>query len=528
MNRPRLHPALLTSAAALLLGFTFAACSSSDDETPAPGPAGQPEAGTDADAGTSDDAEAGTDADAAQPDGSTDGDADGGDGGVPSFSCTGKPQATLAFAPGQEQDLQDAVNTLADCTTVQLAAGTFTFDNAVTIRAKGITFAGAGKGAKGEGTGTASSTVLVFANAAANANGLDVVGDLFTVRDLAIFDAKKDALRVETSTDVKIQRVRTEWSQENASTNGAYGIYPVRSMNVLVEDCEAYNAADAGIYVGQTINSIVRNNVAKQNVAGLEIENCRFADVHDNTVVDNTAGLVVFDLPGNPVKGTDIRVHDNTVTGNNRPNFATVSASSSTVSQVPAGTGTFILASRRVELFGNTWGDNVTVDVAVLSGLAIEQDFSKWAAGGSNWGSSDVHVHDNTFLTGTSGTNVDGGNVDETLRPLGALMAALYGYGVGSNAVTRVEPLVWDGIDPNPLLDTTGDNVNICFTDNTLPAGTTYAVADLNFVAVAPILEADLSKAADAWAKTARSPQDPSSIFSCAGFTPALTPVTLP
>lgn len=513
MKRSRLDLPLLVSALALGSAAAIAACSSSDDAAPAATPG--------ADAGANDAAtEAGDDAAADAADAAD---------AVASFSCAGLPTATVTFAPGEEQALQDAVNTLADCTTVQLAAGTFTLDNAVTIRAKGITLVGAGKGAKGEATGTASSTVLAFTGAAANTNGLDVVGDLFTVKDLALWNPKKDAVRIEASHDVKIQRVRTEWATENEPSNGAYGIYPVKSFNVLVEECEAYNASDAGIYVGQTVQSVVRNNIAKQNVAGLEIENCRFSDVYGNTVVDNTAGLVVFDLPGNPIAGTDIRVHDNTVTGNNRANFAAISASSSTVSQVPAGTGTFVMASRRVEMFGNTWADNDTVDVAVLSGLAIEQDLSKWTPGGDNWATSDVYVHDNTFQAGTSGTSVDVGHLDVTLRPLGALVDALYAYGVSTSAVTRVEPLVWDGIDPNPLGATTGDNgAKICFVANTLPVGTTYAVADLNFIATAPILESDAGDPAAAWAKTARWAQDGASIFTCAAFSPALTPITLP
>ena len=36
---------------------------------------------------------------------------------------------------------------------------------------------------------------------------------------------------------------------------------------------------DAGIYVGQSRNIIVRNSIARYNVAGIEIENCYYADV---------------------------------------------------------------------------------------------------------------------------------------------------------------------------------------------------------------------------------------------------------
>lgn len=431
---------------------------------------------------------------------------------------------TLSFAPGQEQQLQDAVNSLTGCANIVLAAGTFTFDNALTIRQADVTLSGAGKGAKGEATGGAASTVLVFTNAAANTNGVDVVGDRFVIRDLAIWNAKKDGLRVESSKNVKIQKIRTEWANENDVNNGAYGIYPVKSEDVLVEECEAYNAADAGIYVGQTQRTIVRKNIAKQNVAGIEIENTKFADVYENVAEDNTCGLVVFDLPGNPIAGTDVRLHANTVRGNNRPNFASNSGSSSTVSQVPAGTGTFMLASRRVELFGNTWGNNKTGDVAVLSGLAIEPDPTAWAAGGGNFGSKDIWIHDNTFETG-SGVDVDNGAPDPAKRPLGALLAGLYAYGAGAANIARVEPVIWDGIDPNPKNTTPANDINLCVKTNTYPAGTTHAVADLNFVVSQALAgEGDIE---GAWNATTRAAPE-AAPYNCSGITPAIAPVVLP
>ncbi|WP_404365345.1 parallel beta-helix domain-containing protein [Corallococcus coralloides] len=509
---PRLQWTRASCATVLALvgALSLTACSDDEDTTPDSGV--KVDAGTNTDAGSDAGTDAGSDA------GSVDTGIpwDGGSAGT--FSCEGKTQATLSFAPGQEEALQDQVNTLAECTTIQLAAGTYTFDNAITIRQNGITLVGAGKGAKGEGTGGAQSTVLVFTNAAANSNGLDVVGNRFTVSDVAVWNAKKDAIRVESSTDVVMRRVRTEWAEADKESNGKYGLYPVKSKYVLIEDCEAYNAADAGIYVGQTEYAVVRNSVAKQNVAGIEIENTKYAYVLGNTAQDNTTGLVVFDLPGNPIMGTDIRVKNNIITGNNRNNFASVANSSSTVSQVPAGTGTFMLASRRVELTGNTWGNNNTVDVAVLSGLVIEDDPALWAAGGFNFASSDIYVHGNTFQGG-SGDNVDNGKLSPQLRPLGAALAALYTYGETQGAA-GVEHLVWDGVDPFGHARTQLNPINICFVDNTLPSGTGNVIADLDLVAAgAAAAKGDF---AGGWALTRHYPANKAE-FNCAGFSPALT-----
>ncbi|MCP3102711.1 right-handed parallel beta-helix repeat-containing protein [Myxococcus sp. K15C18031901] len=514
MNRlplSRMSRAMLITLVGLL---ALPACSDDDEETP-----NIPDAGPRPDAGTDGGSDAGPDGGEPEPDG-------GSDAGtwVTEFSCEGKPQATLTFSPGQEQDLQNAVNDLAPCTSIKLGAGTFHFDNAVTIRQDGITISGAGRGAQGEATGGSASTVLDFSNATANTNGLDVVGKLFTVRDVALWNAQKDALRVENSANVYIQRIRTEWALENTESNGKYGIYPVKSRYVVIEDSEAYNAADAGIYVGQTRYAIVRRNIAKKNVAGIEIENTKYAYVEGNTATDNTTGLVVFDLPGNPIKGTDILIVDNIITGNNRPNFASVTASSSTVSQVPAGTGTFILASRRVEFTGNTWGKNNTVDIAVLSGLAIEDDVALWSAGFFNFASADVYIHGNTFQ-GESGIAVDNGNTDPQRRPLGALVGGVYQYARVAAEIEHVEHVLWDGMDPLPpaAAETTSHNkLNLCFTGNTLPEPNVAAVVDFDLANVATHLQAGPQNVAAAFGETRRFKQGEAP-FNCAGFTPALS-----
>ncbi|MFP2927825.1 parallel beta-helix domain-containing protein [Pyxidicoccus sp. 3LG] len=494
------------------------ACSDDDEGTETPD-AGQnrPDSGTPTDAGI-DSGTPDSGSDAGTPDAGSDG---GSSVAWPvDFSCDDKTQVFRHFNADQVQELQDAVNDLAECTTIQLGAGTFQFDNALTIRQNGITITGAGKGAKGEATGGTASTVLDFSNAAANSNGIDVVGKTFSVSDLTIWNAKKDGLRVESSTNVYIRRIRTEWAQENQESNGKYGIYPVKSSFVLIEDCEAYNAADAGIYVGQTRRANVLRNIAKQNVAGIEIENTKFAWVQGNIATDNTTGLVVFDLPGNPIKGTDILVVGNTITDNNRPNFASVTASSSTVSQVPAGTGTFILASRRVEFVGNTWGNNNSVDIAVLSGLAIEPDPSQWAAAYFNFPSADVYIHGNTFMGG-SGDLVDNGTPDAERRPLGALLGAVYRYGAAAHQVTQVEHVLWDGIDPAPRNETLANPINICFTGNTLPASTKEAVVDLDLQAVSGHLMSSTPNPMAAWGETRRYAQG-AAPFNCKGFSPSL------
>ncbi|MEQ1569537.1 MAG: parallel beta-helix domain-containing protein [Myxococcota bacterium] len=410
----------------------------------------------------------------------------------------------IEVAAGDTQSLQDAANTLEPDTAFVLAAGTYVFDNALTLRgADSITIIGQG----------IDETVLDFAGVQTQTNGIDIVGDDVHVEGLTVTDSKKDGIRIEDSDGVVIRGVKVTWSAGPVSSNGAYGIYPVRVTDVLLEDSEAYNASDAGIYVGQCQRAIVRNNIAKQNVAGLEIENTQFADVYGNWVEDNTGGLVVFDLPGNPVIGRDIAIHDNDIVNNNRPNFAP----GGTVQQIPAGTGTFAMASRRVEITGNRYENNGTVDVAVISGLVVESDPALWyianealvgdvsglelpgdGAGLQNFRTYDVYVHDNSHVG--SGTAPDGGDV--ALRELGFLLFVVY-------AGTPVDTVLYDAIgetsfDPVDPAGNTNDN-RICVGDT---PGVTFGSLDLANLATAPQLSRVYRPAA------------PFAPFGCVGPTP--------
>ena len=358
--------------------------------------------------------------------------------------CLDYTTPCIYVAPGNaDTDLLEVVNSLEDGHTIFLGAGTFELENEVSIAGvSGISLIGAGMGV----------TLLDFASMTIQGNGIFAVGDNFLISDLTVQNSKKDGIRIEDSDGVIMRRVEATWTNGPDSENGAYGLYPVRVQNVIIEDSKASNASDAGIYVGQCTNALVRNNTANGNVAGLEIENTQYADVYGNLVEDNTGGLVIFDLPGNPIVGHDVYVHDNIVRNNNRDNFAP----GGTVAAIPAGTGTFAMASRRVEIANNTYENNNTVDIAVISGLIIEGDESKWALDPStlqgdpgkttydelegsvyNYRSHDIYVHGNTH----SGSGTDPDASDSINRELGYLLYFVYGV-----AGEPVDNVLYDGI----------------------------------------------------------------------------------
>lgn len=343
----------------------------------------------------------------------------------PNVTCAELGRTNEVLIPqGDSTALLNAVNDLSPDTCILLAAGTYELTNSVPIRENSITLVGQGMG----------ETTLSFGGVTTQVNGVDVIGDDFVIADLTVLDAPKDAVRVEDSNGVTYRRVETTWTNEEDSENGAYGIYPVRCQNVLIEECLCTNASDAGLYVGQSINVIVRNNVIRGNVAGLEIENTQYADVYENLAENNTAGIVVFDLPGNPVVGRDVRLRDNMVINNNTANFAP----GGIVAVIPAGVGTFTLASRRVEITGNTYMNNNTVDIALVSGDVVE-DESNWVLNtadligdwedlglrpGPEEGTILNNRGENIVVSGN--THSGSGTMVDTSKELGLLLAVLY------------------------------------------------------------------------------------------------------
>ena len=154
----------------------------------------------------------------------------------------------------------------------------------------------------------------------------------------------------------------------------------------------AIGSSDAGIYVGQSSQIIVRNSRAEFNVAGIEIENSTYADVYDNVATNNTGGILVFDLPNLPVQGGQAtRVFNNEIYENNTENFA---PEGNIVGNVPPGTGLLILANDNIEVFENDFRDNKSVNIMVYS----------FALGGRTIKDSEydpypeqIYIHDNNY-----------------------------------------------------------------------------------------------------------------------------------
>jgi parallel beta-helix repeat protein len=146
---------------------------------------------------------------------------------------------------------------------------------------------------------------------------------------------------------------------------GIYGLYPVTSLNVLVENCIVTEVADAAIYVGQCRGVVVRNCETYANVCGIEIENCTNALVTNCSSHDNTVGILVFVLPNLPLKtGERTTLIGNRIHNNNHPNFG---PEGMIVAQAPPGVGVVVMAADHAVVTENEIFGNDSIGIAVHS-----------------------------------------------------------------------------------------------------------------------------------------------------------------
>ena len=271
---------------------------------------------------------------------------------------------TIAPGEGAAERLQEALILAEPGDTIILEAGRYELTDGLSLDVEGVTIKGAGM----EGD---AQSVLDFTNQQGAGEGLLVTSDNVTLRDFAVENAKGDGIKSKGADNIIYHGLRIEWTAGPKASNGAYGIYPVESTNVLVQDSYVRGASDAGIYVGQSENIIVRRNRVVENVAGIEIENSNFAEVTENLTTKNTGGILVFDLPGLPkVGGGSVLVARNAIIDNNTDNFA---PEGNIVAGVPAGTGVMVMANTNVHVTDNALINNSTAHVMLV---AYTQEYS--------------------------------------------------------------------------------------------------------------------------------------------------------
>jgi cytochrome c peroxidase len=253
------------------------------------------------------------------------------------------PARIVEVRPGES--IQEAVDKAGRNGVVRIYPGTY-HENVLVIH-HGVTIEGVIRNGK--------RPVLDGRNLLPDA--ISGLGNDFKVMNLEIHNYQGNGVVVHKARNVVYRNLILH-------NTGLYGVYPIECDGVLVEDCKVSGTRDAGIYVGQSRNIVVRRNEAFQNVTGIEIENCVNAIVEDNYVHNNTGGILVFLLPFNPSKVQDgCIVRRNRVINNNTPNFADPEA---IVSNVLKGTGIMLLAADNTEVYENEIVGNGTFGIMTI------------------------------------------------------------------------------------------------------------------------------------------------------------------
>jgi parallel beta-helix repeat protein len=340
-------------------------------------------------------------------------------------ACSKQPAGDTAQPAGEYQkQLQMQLIQAQPGDVILVPAGVHAINRGLSLNVSGVTLRGAGM----------EQSILSFKGQLQGAEGLLVNASDFTIEDLAIEDTAGDGLKINEGRNIVIRRVRTEWTNGPDENNGAYGIYPVQIENLLLEESVAIGASDAGLYVGQSRNVVLRNNRAERNVAGIEIENTFNADVYGNIATGNTGGILVFNMPDLPQPGHSTRVYGNSVTANNPDNLG---AEGTPVASVPAGSGIVINSNDRVEIFDNDIADNDTANIIVSSYYATGFQGTRELAAAYDPYPETIYIYDNRFSGG--GSSPEG-------MDLKALKIAMFGLG------GHFPDVLWDGyVNPDKV-----------------------------------------------------------------------------
>ncbi len=264
---------------------------------------------------------------------------------------------------------------------VEISEGVFNLTSAISLDVDSVTIRGQGH----------DKTILDFGEQLSGGESVLVTSNNVILEDFAVIDPPSDGVKFKLSNGATMRGLRVEWTCGACEENGAYGLYPVQTENVLIEDSIVIGASDAGVYVGQSDKIIVRRNRVSLNVAGIEIENSTNSEVYENRAENNTGGVLVFDLPNLPIEGERTRVFNNEIIDNNTPNFA---PEGNIVGIVPSGTGVLIMAFSDVEVTGNNIVGNQSTAVVV-----VDYEISGETTDDASYDGTPrrIYIHDNTY-----------------------------------------------------------------------------------------------------------------------------------
>jgi parallel beta-helix repeat protein len=385
---------------------------------------------------------------------------DGGSGPSGSGGSTGDGR-TFRIEPGASAttDMVGAMIQAAPGDVIEFACGFFDLTSTLQLtNTEDVLIKGCGK----------DGTVLSFKNNNAPEGILAVNVHGLTVQDLTVLDTGGNGIELRGVNHATLKRVRAIWSSNggrespdpitasnfasrlevpctdpatqdpNAPENflgdtsspdytvspksGRYGIYPVSSENILIDEAESIGASDAGIYVGQTNTAIIRNSRSAFNVFGFEIENVQGGEYANNLAECNTGGFLIYDLDGLRQYGDRSRMYGNVSRMNNTYNFT----SGGFVGNVPPGSGMITLSYDRIDIFDNEFRDNNTAGIIHASYELFPEGAGRPDEKRIDWYTEGLHIYRNKFINNGNGLPLPTTN-DLQNQDLARLLPALIG-----------------------------------------------------------------------------------------------------
>lgn len=309
--------------------------------------------------------------------------------------CLALVSLSIIAQNNYQKQLQSDLISVSDGGVIELEAGKFNFSKSISLEGKKrIVIRGKG----------IDKTILSFKEQTEGAEGLRISNcEQITVENLTIQDAKGDCIKAHHVKGIIFRNMKVEWTGKPKAQNGAYGFYPVECDSVLIEKNIAIGASEAGFYVGQSKNVILKNNKAYHNVVGYEIENSINVTIFQNEATTNAAGIVVLDLPRLILKkGGNIKIYDNDLHDNNYENFSNLG---NIVDKIPSGTGFLILAASNIEFYNNRVSNNKTLSCGIMSfkstGLIThDKEYDAYPEA--------IFIHSNTFVRKPSKPSYEG------------------------------------------------------------------------------------------------------------------------
>lgn len=239
-----------------------------------------------------------------------------------------------------------------DHQAIVLPAGHFVLERGLTLMGQHLVIRGSGQ----------QATVLDFSTQTHGAEGLLVQGEHITLSNLTLLNPPGDGIKMVNSDHIQLDNIHVLWTEGLSARNGAYGIYPILSKNVLVTQCKVSGASESGIYLGQSEGGYITNNHVTDNTVGIELENTRTTLIENNHVEKNSIGLMISERPGLSQQGKDIFITHNAIRANNVRNVLT---NQSHLAQGVDGIGILLIASKHVTLTDNVFKTQNIADIAI-------------------------------------------------------------------------------------------------------------------------------------------------------------------